>query len=109
MEQASSEWHRVAGVNELKEGEPKSVTIGGWQVALFKIGDAIHAIEDMCTHEYALLSEGYVEGDVIECPLHQARFHIPTGKVMSAPAEEDVRIFAVRIDGGDVFVAVPRR
>lgn len=109
MDQASTEWHRVAGVNELKEGDPKSVAVGGRQLALFKVAGSVYAIEDMCTHEYALLSEGYVEGDVVECPLHLARFHIPTGKVMSAPAEEDVKTYPVRIEGGDVLVGMPRK
>ncbi len=42
----------------------------------------------------------------MECPLHQARFHIPTGKVMSAPATEDLRTYPVKVDGEDIYVAV---
>ena len=109
MDQASSDWHRVARESDLKEGDPKSVAVGGHQIALFRIGDAVYAMEDLCTHEYALLSEGYVEGDVIECPLHQARFHIPSGKVMSPPADEDVKTYPVRIEGGEVLVGMPRK
>lgn len=102
------EWHRAAAVAEIDEDEPKSVTIGRFQIALCKVDGKVYAIDDICTHEFASLCEGVVEGDEIECPLHQARFHIPTGKVKAPPATEDLATFPVKAEGGDVYVGVPK-
>ena len=105
-DQLDSEWHVVANMNEVDEDEPLLVQVGDNQIALCKIGETIHAIDDICTHEFASLSEGFVEGDTIECPLHQAMFHIPTGKVLEGPAEEDVRTYPVKVVDGRIHVKV---
>ena len=54
----------------------------------------------MCTHAYASLADGYIEGDIIECPLHGGCFEIKTGKVASAPATEDLRTYPVQSGRG---------
>ena len=102
------DWHRVASAAAIEEEEPEQVKIGELLIALCKVDGEIYAINDICTHEYACLSDGFVEGDAIECPLHQARFHIPTGKVMDAPATEDVATYRVRLEGDDVWVGIPK-
>lgn len=102
------EWHRVASFGELDEDEPEHARVGDYLIGIYKLGDRVYAIDDVCTHEFAVLSEGFVEGEEIECPLHQARFHIPTGKVTALPAEEDVRTYPVKVDGDDVYVGVPK-
>ncbi|MFQ5774744.1 MAG: non-heme iron oxygenase ferredoxin subunit [Kiloniellaceae bacterium] len=99
-------WHRVAAASEIRDNEPKHVKVNELSIALYRVDGAIHAIDDVCTHEFALLSEGYQDGDTIECPLHQAVFHIPTGEVRSAPAEENLRTYPVKIEGDDVLVLV---
>ena len=58
------------------------------------------------THEFAFLSEGFVDGDVIECPLHAGTFDILTGKAMSPPVTEDLRTYSVKVEGDDIYVAV---
>jgi nitrite reductase/ring-hydroxylating ferredoxin subunit len=63
-------------------------------------------VHDVCTHEFALLSKGYQEGSVVECPLHQARFDVVTGACLSPPAKLDVRTYPVRIVAGEVLVAI---
>jgi nitrite reductase/ring-hydroxylating ferredoxin subunit len=99
-----SEWHDVATVSEIAEGEAKQVEAAGELIAIFNIGGCLHATSDTCTHEEASLCDGYVDGDTIECPLHQAVFHIPTGKVLSEPATKDLRVFPIRIENGTVQV-----
>ena len=73
-------------------------------MCLYKLGGKIYATHDTCTHGQASLADGFVEGEEIECPLHQARFHIPTGKALSEPATADLAIFAVKEEAGDVLV-----
>ena len=62
----------------------------------------------MCRHEARHLEDGIVIGTMIECPLHQARFDIPTGKVLSAPACEDLKSYAAKVEEGVVYVALPQ-
>ena len=59
---------------------------------------------DICSHAYAHLSDGYVDGDTVECPLHQGLFHIPTGKAMAPPVTQDIATYPVRIQGDDVLI-----
>jgi nitrite reductase/ring-hydroxylating ferredoxin subunit len=102
----NARWITVAAVDDVPDGGTLSVEAGGEAICLYNLGGRIHATQELCTHDEASLADGYVEGDCIECPLHQARFHIPTGEVRSPPAMENLRVFPVRIDGGDVLVQV---
>ena len=74
---------------------------------LFSYGIVIgasYATDDICTHEFASLAEGFVDGDCIECPLHAGKFHIPTGKAMTAPVTEDIRTYPVKVEGDEIFI-----
>ncbi len=102
------EWHSVAKLDTMRDDEPKPVRVGDRLIALYRIDGKVYATDDVCSHEFAMLSEGFMEGDEIECPLHQARFHIPTGQVRAAPATDDIATFPVRVDGEDILVGVPR-
>lgn len=97
-------WHAVADADSIGEDEAIGVMAGGVPVALCRSGGALHAVHNVCTHEYALLSDGYVEEGCIECPLHQGRFDLATGEAMCAPVTEPVRVYPVRIEGGKVLV-----
>ena len=99
-------FHKVATVNEIGDGEAKHVEIGDKQIGLFRLGDAYFAIDDICSHAYALLSEGFIENDEVECPLHAGKFDIKTGKATAAPCTEDVARYEVKVEGDDVLVGV---
>lgn len=99
-------WHRVAKAGAVREGEPVSVDVGDHSIALCRLGSAIYAIDNICSHEYACLSDGLVEDGEIECPLHQARFDIATGKALTEPATVNLRTFEVKQEGDDVLVKI---
>ena len=99
-------WHKVASRAKLKVNEPVAVKIGDKLIGIYLLDGAVYAIGDLCTHEFALLSEGFVEGDCVECPLHGARFGIKTGKAMSEPADTDVPTYPVKVEGDDIFVGL---
>jgi len=99
-------WQRVAYVADVHPDRGLSVNVAGKELAVYRVGDDVYALEDVCPHAYALLSDGFVEGDTVECPLHQAIFHIPSGKCMAAPADSDLATFPVKIEGEDVLVDV---
>ncbi len=99
-----NDWIPVAAVADVPEGQTLAVDVGGEAVCLYNLGGTVYATQDTCTHEEASLAEGYIDGDCIECPLHQALFHIPTGKARTAPASVDLRVFPVRVVGATIEV-----
>ena len=102
-----SEWHRLASASDVREGEALADDLEGVAIALYRVKGEIRALDDTCTHEFALLSQGFVADGVVECPLHAAQFDIVTGKCLCGPAAEDLRTYEVRVDGDDVFVRMP--
>jgi 3-phenylpropionate/trans-cinnamate dioxygenase ferredoxin subunit len=97
-------WHEVPGADALGEDEAMGVTLGERPVALCRSGGAFYALHNVCTHQFALLSEGYVEDGCLECPLHQGRFDLKTGAPRGAPVTEPVRVYPVKAEGGKVYV-----
>ncbi len=100
-------WVRVAAASKIREGEPVSARLNDIDIGLYRVGERIYALDDTCPHEFALLTDGFVEGSVIECPLHQARFEITTGALLDGPATCGVRAYEVKLEGDDVLVAAP--
>ena len=101
----SEDWVRIADEGDVVDGEPFASEYHGEAIALYRYEGTVHAIGDLCTHEQVRLSDGWLDGDRIECPLHQSCFEIRTGKVIEGgPATEDVPLYAVRIEEGGVFV-----
>ncbi len=101
-----SKLHRVCHASEIAEGTARGVEIGGRRLAIYNIGGNFYATDDRCTHARAYLSEGYIEGDTIECPLHGGRFHIPTGEPLSLPVRVAVRVYPVQVIGEEIYVRI---
>jgi nitrite reductase/ring-hydroxylating ferredoxin subunit len=80
------------------------VTLGEREIALYNIDGEIYATDNLCTHAYALLSQGWLDGEVIECPLHGGRFEVKTGKGLGPPINDDLKTYAVRVVGDDVQI-----
>jgi len=102
-------WRRVATLSQLSDDAALPVRLGDVPIALYRMDGPVYAIDDVCTHEFALLSQGFIEGRAIECPLHQARFDIATGRCLAPPATVDLRSYAVRIEGDDVYVCAKQQ
>src|SRR5689334_17629747 len=100
-------WHELPEAQALGEEEAIGVVVGGQQIALCRSGGTVHAIGDVCTHQYALLSEGYVEDGCIECPLHQGKFALRTGAPLAPPVTQPVRVYALRNEAGKLDVELP--
>lgn len=99
-----AEWVTVGTVDQLSDDEGLGVKVGGKEVGVFRVNGKLYAIDDVCPHAYALLSQGFVDGQTVECCLHGAVFDIPTGKVLKEPAETGVRTWQVRQEGNDIQV-----
>ncbi len=105
--QESDGWQRVAALADLADDAALAAKLGNRRIALYRLDGKVYALDDVCTHALALLSQGFIEGGAVECPLHGARFDIATGRCLAPPASVDLRTYAVRIDGGEVFVRLP--
>jgi 3-phenylpropionate/trans-cinnamate dioxygenase ferredoxin subunit len=101
-----SEFLDLVAMDDLADGCGLPINVGGRQIALFRRGDEVFAIDEMCTHAEASLCEGHLDGDDVVCPLHYAAFNLRTGEVTAPPAFEDIRTYQVRIQDGRVLVKV---
>ena len=99
-------WHPVGNVDDVTEDLPLAATVGGVEIGVFLVDGVLHAIENVCPHAFALLTDGYVEGDEIECPLHQAVFRISSGECLREPADRDLATYPVKVEGGGILVQV---
>lgn len=98
---------RAAGMAELEGAEGVlGVQVEGEAVALYLVDGEVFATHDLCTHGHARLSEGYLDGEQIECPLHQGMFDVRTGKATVAPCSVAVRTYPVRVEGGEVLIGL---
>ncbi len=100
-------WVRVAAIDEIAAGSALGVTVGDLNLALYHLDDGrVFCTDNICTHAFALLTDGWLEGTTIECPLHAGQFDVCTGKGLGAPIEEDLKSFPVRVEGGDILVEI---
>jgi nitrite reductase/ring-hydroxylating ferredoxin subunit len=100
-------WHKAADVDAFDGKDVIGVEVNGREVALYRLSGEYFATANVCTHQFAFLSEGFVEGSCIECPLHQALFDIRTGTVVEGPAEQPLETYAVRLEGTAILVQLP--
>ena len=105
-----ADFHPVAKRNEMDHGEMKQVVVAGDLVGLYRVGDRFFAIDDVCTHEEAYLTEGEFDPDdlEVECPLHGSHFNVENGEVRILPATRPVGTYEVKIEGELVLVG-PRK
>ena len=99
-------WQKVTSLDVLRDRDVVSIEVAGASIALFRLGEAVHATSAICSHDYGLLADGFVDLDegTVECPLHQALFDIRTGRALSAPAIEGLKTYPVKIEGSDVLI-----
>jgi nitrite reductase/ring-hydroxylating ferredoxin subunit len=94
----------VASVDEVKRGRGKVVFVEGLSIAVLNSDGAFFAIEDSCPFDGASLSDGFLNGSVIECLGDKARFFVPTGECLSQPEGKHLRSYRVRVDKEDIYV-----
>jgi nitrite reductase/ring-hydroxylating ferredoxin subunit len=93
-------------IDEVAAGTALKVEAGGLIVAVFNIDGEFFVTDDSCTHGPGSLSEGYVDGDVIECNFHNGQFNIKTGEVVSPPCMIPIKTYPAVVEDGKVFVDV---
>ena len=97
-------WVPVGTAAAIPPGDFAQVEIDAALVAVFNVAGTFYAIDDVCTHDGGGLTGGAVEGDVVICPRHGARFCLRTGAALTPPAYEPVRTYETRVVNGVVEV-----
>ena len=100
----SENWMDAAAVADVPEGDVMAVRIAGREVALYEVEGEIFATDNLCTHGAARMSDGFLEGREIECPLHQGRFDVCSGQALCAPLTQNLRTYPVRIENKRVML-----
>lgn len=97
----------VAKLKDVATDYPLRVRVAERDIALFNVGGQIFATDNICTHEYASLADGFFDGETVECPLHGACFNVRTGQALSPPAVLDLKTYVVEIKDDDILVELP--
>jgi nitrite reductase/ring-hydroxylating ferredoxin subunit/uncharacterized membrane protein len=97
------EWTRVE-VGPLEEGRPACAVVGTTPVMLVRVGGAVKALHNRCTHRGGSLAEGEIDGDTVTCPLHGSVFSLDDGSVERGPAAYPQPVFEVRETGDGIEV-----
>jgi nitrite reductase (NADH) small subunit len=100
-----SSFHTVCKVQELHEGEGKTVVLGNKLIAVFQVKGEVFAIDDVCPHMGASLSGGYVEDGIVTCPWHAWRFRLADGVWADNPRIK-IGCYPVRVEGDQVQIQV---
>ena len=100
-----AEFVRVAKVGDVPSGEGRVVIVGEKEIALFRVGDAYHAIGNTCLHQGGPLGEGWIDGRIVSCPWHGWTYDVTTGACTLAPGAQ-VPSYPVKVEGDDIYVAL---
>lgn len=85
----------------------KRVDVRGRRILIANVDGRYCAVDDTCTHEEASLATGVLKGELVKCPLHGSRFNVCTGAALEEPAEENLKTYPVRMEGGRILVGLP--
>lgn len=98
------EWVDLIAVDALEPEDVTPVECGGRRLAVYDAPDGVYVTMALCTHGGANLADGYFDGRVIECPLHQGCFDVRDGKPLGAPVTRPLKTFEARVLDGRVQV-----
>lgn len=97
---------KLCRTDEVAAGEALKVVAGDLTVAVFNVDGAFHVTDDACTHGPGSLSEGFLDGDLVECNFHQGVFNVRTGAVVQPPCVVPVKAYNTVVKDGVVYIEV---
>ncbi len=101
-----AEWIEILALDEVPEDDVTGVQASGRDLAVYGVEGEVYVTDNICTHGNARLCDGFLEDHEIECPLHQGRFDVRSGKALCAPLTQDIRAYPVKIEDGKVWIEV---
>lgn len=97
-------WTDALALDAVPDEDVMAVAVQGRELAFYGVDGQVYVTDNICTHGHARLSDGFLEGREIECPLHQGKFDVCSGKALCAPLSADLRSYPVKIENGRVYV-----
>lgn len=97
-------WTPVGQRDQVEADTPLGAEVAGVKVGVYDVDGELYAIEDVCPHAAALLTQGFADGCEVECPLHNAVFDVTTGKHLRGEPCRDLKTFPVRVVAGEIHV-----
>lgn len=99
-----SQWFAVANVSDFAPYSVRSVTVNNQRIVIVNLDGQFYALDDLCSHDHAYLSDGWLNDNQLVCPRHGAHFSVETGEALTPPAYEPVATYPVQIVDGKVQV-----
>ena len=100
------QWMKVIELKAVPTDDVTAANAGDRELAIYGVDGEVFATDNICTHGHARLCDGFLDGHEIECPLHQGKLDVRSGKAMCEPLTADIRTYPVKIEDGYVFVEV---
>jgi naphthalene 1,2-dioxygenase ferredoxin component len=98
-------WYEIGAITDIfAERDCRGVELAGEKIGLFQVDGEVHALDDICTHGAALLSDGDMEDGEVECPRHAGLVDVRTGRALAAPITRDTRHHDTKIVNDRLFV-----
>ncbi|MEE9237877.1 MAG: non-heme iron oxygenase ferredoxin subunit [Thermoplasmata archaeon] len=94
----------IGKLEDFREGAIHGIDIDERKLIVVNLDGELHALDGICTHEYAELRRGFLTGDTVRCPLHFSQFDVETGEAITTPAEEPLEKFRVEVEGESVYL-----
>jgi nitrite reductase/ring-hydroxylating ferredoxin subunit len=95
---------RLCATGDVPVGEVRKVETAGLTLAVYNVDDVFFVTDDACTHGPGQMSEGFLEGDVIECNFHQGKFNVRTGAVVGPPCMIPIKTYKSVVEDGVVYI-----
>ena len=99
-------WTDLIATDQLEPGWVTPVTLGTRKLAVYDTSSGVYTSMALCNHGGADMCDGYFDGHVIECPLHQGAFDVRDGKPVSAPATRPMMTFPTRSHEGMIQIKI---
>jgi MocE subfamily Rieske [2Fe-2S] domain protein len=105
-EASDDSWHLAGLAADFEDEDVEQLWVGELAIAVYRAEGKFYATQDLCTHEHAYLSDGVVVDCVVECPFHQGRFDIRSGKALGPPVIEPLETYPIKVVDGRLYVHV---
>lgn len=103
---SDTNWIDALATDELPTDDVLGVIVAGRDIAIYTVGEAVYATDNLCTHGQARLCDGFLDGHEIECPLHQGKFDVRDGQALCVPVTAALRSYPVRVEGPRVYLLI---
>ncbi len=102
-----AQFTRICSLSDLTENQVKGFSINGREIVLAMLGGKVFALDNLCTHDGGDLGDGEIIEGQLQCPRHGGRFDLQTGAPTRMPVVEGIEAYDVKIEDGDIYVAIP--